>query len=133
VALATASDVQTVLGKELTTEETALVERRLEQVERMLVRRIPDLLEQIAAHEIDLADVIDVEAEAVLRVVRNPDGIYSETDGNYGYQLSREAADNSLRILAEEWQTLGIRPSRMFSLVPTLVAPSSGSSFGVGG
>lgn len=60
--------------------------------------------------------MIDIEAEAVLRVVRNPDGLASEQDGAYGYQLSREAADNSLRILPEEWQTLGIRPSKMFQI-----------------
>jgi hypothetical protein len=117
---ATASDVQAVLGRELDTAETALVERRLAQVERMLLRRIPDLLEQIGADDLDGADVIDIEAEAVLRVIRNPEGLYSEHDGQYGYQRSREAADNSLRILAEEWQTLGIKPSRMFEIVPNL-------------
>jgi hypothetical protein len=123
MALATASDVQAVSGRTLSTEETALVNRRLEQVERMIVRRIPDLLEQIDAGALDGADVVDIEAEAVLRVVRNPDGLYSENDGQYGYQLSREAADNSLRILPEEWQTLGIRPSKMFSITPNLVMP----------
>lgn len=69
----------------------------------------------------------------MLRVVRNPDGLASETDGNYGYQLSREAADNSLRILPEEWQLLGIQPSKMFTIVPNLVVPVRGSLFGMGG
>jgi uncharacterized protein YcaQ len=114
------SDVAALLARELDTAETALVERRLEQVERMILRRIPDLAAQIAAEEIDQADVIDVEAEAVYRVARNPEGIYSENDGAYGYQLSRQAADNSLRILPEEWLTLGIRPSNVFSIVPNL-------------
>jgi uncharacterized protein YcaQ len=130
---ATAADVAALLARELDTAETALVERRLEQVERKLLRRIPDLAEKIDAEEIDQADVIDIEAEAVLRVVRNPDGLASETDGNYGYQLSREAADNSLRITAEEWQILGIKPSRMFTIAPNIVAPQSGSSFWTGG
>ena len=133
MAHATAEDVQAVLGRTLDTAETALVERRLEQVERMIVRRIPDLAGQIAAGDIDAQDVTDIEAEAVLRVVRNPEGLYSEQDGQYGYQLSREAADNSLRILPEEWQTLGIRPSKMYSITPKLVAPVRGSFFGAGG
>jgi Gp19/Gp15/Gp42-like protein len=133
VSLATASDVQAVLGRVLTTEETALVERRLAQVERMILRRIPDLDVKVTAGDLDEADVIDIEAEAVLRVIRNPEGLYSEQDGQYGYQLNREAADNSLRILPEEWLTLGIRPSKMFSIVPNLVAPQSGSSFWAGG
>ncbi|WP_206032074.1 Gp19/Gp15/Gp42 family protein [Rhodococcus sp. A14] len=117
----------------MTTEETALVERRLEQVERMIIRRIPDLADQITSGSIDQADVVDIEAEAVLRVVRNPDGLLSETDGAYGYQLNRETASGRLQILPEEWQTLGIRPSKVFSLVPNLAAPARGSAFGTGG
>lgn len=74
----------------------------------------------------------DIEAEAVYRVVRNPDGLASETDGNYGYVKPTEAADNSLRITAEEWQRLGIKPSRMFQIVPNLVVPFGNSSFATG-
>jgi uncharacterized protein YcaQ len=132
-AYATAADVQAISGRTLDTAETALVERRLAQVERMILRRIPDLAEQIEAEDLDVADVIDIEAEAVWRVIRNPEGLYSEQDGSYGYQLSREAADNSLRITADEWQTLGIRPSRMFQIVPIRVAPQGITPFNQGG
>jgi hypothetical protein len=86
----------------------------------MLLRRIPDLLEQIEDEHLDEDDVRDIEAEAVYRVMRNPEGLYSEQDGQYGYQRTREAADNSLRVLPEEWLTLGIRPSKMFSITPTV-------------
>lgn len=119
---ATANDVKTLLAKEPSTEETALVERRLAQAERMILRRIPDLHSRIEAGVLDAADVSDIEAEAVYRVVRNPEGLRAENDGNYGYQLAKEVADNSLRILPEEWLTLGIRPSRMFSIAPLLGA-----------
>lgn len=118
MADAKAVDVQAIYSKSLTTEETALVDRRLEQVERKILRRIPDLDDQITAGTIDRDDVVDIEAEAVLRVIRNPEGLYSEQDGSYGYQPSREAADNSLRITAEEWERLGIRPSKMFQISP---------------
>lgn len=120
MAYAKAVDVQTIYGKSLTTEETTLVERRLEQVERKILRRIPDLDDQITAGTIDQDDVVDIEAEAVLRVIRNPEGLFSEQDGSYGYQLSREAADNSLRITAEEWERLSIKPSKMYSIVPNI-------------
>src|SRR5690349_7288370 len=99
----------------------------------MILRRIPDLLEQVAAGGLDEEDVRDIEAEAVLRVIRNPEGLYSEQDGSYGYQLSREAADNSLRVLPEEWAILGIKPSRMFQIVPNLVAPQRRTPFSQGG
>ncbi|MBM7458570.1 Gp19/Gp15/Gp42 family protein [Rhodococcus coprophilus] len=133
MAHATAEDVQAVLGRELTPEETAMVARRLEQVERMIVRRIPDLASQIAAGDIDQADVVDIEAEAVLRVVLHGDGLVSESDGGFSYQKAY-TADGTLRLLPEEWQTLGVRPSKMHSLVPNLVAPRRESSFfGAGG
>ncbi|MCG7606414.1 MULTISPECIES: Gp19/Gp15/Gp42 family protein [Mycobacterium] len=117
---AKSTDVQAIYGKSLTDEETALVNRRLEQVERMILRRIPDLAEQIDAGDLDEADVVDIEAEAVYRVIRNPEGLFSEQDGSYGYQLSQEAADNSLRVTAEEWERLGIKPRKMFQIVPNL-------------
>jgi hypothetical protein len=69
----------------------------------MLVRRIPDLDAKIATEEIDAAEVIDIEAEAVLRLVRNPEGYVSESDGNYSYQFNRETASGRLEILVEEW------------------------------
>lgn len=84
MAYASAADMAALLVRELETAETALVERRLAQVERMTLRRIPYLAGRTEAGEIDAQDVIDIEAEAVLRVVRHPDGLYSEQDGSYG-------------------------------------------------
>jgi uncharacterized protein YcaQ len=130
---AQAADVAALLARELSTEETALVERRLAQVERMLLRRIPDLDGQITAGTIDQDDVADIEAEAVLRLVRNPEGYASESDGTYSYQFNRETASGRLEILAEEWERLGIKPSRMFTITPNLVAPVGRSAFGTGG
>ncbi|MFA5707383.1 Gp19/Gp15/Gp42 family protein [Mycolicibacterium sp.] len=117
---ATAADVQTLLARELTSEETAQVERRLAQVERMILRRIPDLAGQTAAGQIDPADVVDIEAEAVLRLVRNPEGYASESDGTYSYQFNRETASGRLEILPEEWERLGIRLKGLFSIAPRL-------------
>ena len=119
-AYATAEDVQAVAGRTLSTEEVALVERRLAQVERKILRRIPDLADQIDSGNIDQADVVDIEAEAVLRLIRNPEGYASESDGTYSYQFNRETASGKLEILAEEWERLGIKPSRMFSIVPNI-------------
>lgn len=124
---AEAADVAALLARELSTEETALIERRLAQVERMILRRIPDLADQIEDETISLADVIDIEAEAVLRLVRNPEGLYSETDGNYSYQFNRETASGKLEILPHEWETLGVRPSKMYSITPNLSMPQRSS------
>lgn len=118
MAYATASDVQALAARELSVEESALADRRLEQVERLIKRRIPDLDTQVNAGDIDEDDLIDIEAEAVWRVLRNPEGLFMEMDGNYQYQRSRESADGSLRILPAEWQTLGVRVGSMFCIDP---------------
>ncbi|MGV0906980.1 Gp19/Gp15/Gp42 family protein [Mycobacterium novum] len=130
---ASSADVAALLARELDAAEVALVDRRLEQVERMILRRIPDLADKVASGEIDQADVVDIEAEAVLRLVRNPDGLRSETDGTYTYQLTDEAADNRLRLTADEWQTLGIRTNKMFGIAPRLVTPAGPVPFYQGG
>ena len=67
---ATASDVTIRLGRELTAEEVSLVEIRLDDVERSILRRIPDLDDEITAGDVDEADVVQVEADVVLRLVQ---------------------------------------------------------------
>jgi hypothetical protein len=97
-----------------------MVARRLEAVERLIRRRISDLDDQITAGTLDAEDVKQVEADAVLRIVRNPEGYLSESDGTYTYQLSRDATGGALEILASEWETLGVRPRRVFQIVPSI-------------
>lgn len=113
------SDVSARLGRELTEEETQLVSTRLADAERLILRKIPNLADKISAGDIAEADVVQVEAEVVLRLVRNPEGYASEQDGTYGYTFSRDLASGKLEITREEWEMLGVRPSGLFQLVPT--------------
>lgn len=117
---ATAADVAALLARELDDAETALAERRLAQVERMILRRIPDLADQIEAEHLDQADVIDIEAEAVYRVMRDGDGIVSESDGNYTYQKRYDSDFGKLTITDEEWSVLGVKRVRVTQLVPSI-------------
>lgn len=130
---ATATDVANRLGRELSPEETTLVTTRLADTERMILRRIPDLADQITAGAVAEADVIQVEAEAVLRVVRNPDGYRQETDGNYSYMLSAEAASGVLDIKPAEWKLLGVTVGGMFCIDPDVPTRSGRPSFATGG
>ena len=116
MAYGSVDDVAALAARVLSDEEGALVARRLEQVERMILRRIPDLAAKITAGDIALEDVVDIEADAVYRVIRNPEGFVSEGDGQYSYQLNREVADNRLRITSEEWSVLGVRAGKMFAI-----------------
>lgn len=125
MAYATAQDVVTLWAKEPEPEVMVLIERRLEQVERMIRRRVLNLDAEVAASETFEADLIDIEADAVLRLVRNPEGYISETDGAYTYQLQQDLSGGRLQILDDEWTILGVfRLSRMSTIAPLFVMPT---------
>jgi hypothetical protein len=123
MAYAEASDVAVRWGKAIESLEeptVALIETRLGDAERMIKRRIPDLDAKIDADTLDVEDVKQVEADMVLRLVRNPDGYLSETDGNYTYMLQQNLSAGRLTVEPEEWETLGLIRSRMSIIVPNL-------------
>ena len=125
MAYATAADVVTLWAKEPEPEVMTLIERRLDQVERMIKRRIPNLDQKVTDSTTFRADLIDIEADAVLRLVRNPEGYVSETDGTYTYQLSADLSTGRLEILDDEWVILGVRRlSRMSTLSPSIQMPA---------
>jgi len=118
------TDVTKRWAREASALEVTLIETRLDDVERMIRRRISDLDEQVADGDIDPEDVKQVEADSVLRLVRNPEGYLQETDGDYSYMLQRDLASGKLEITSEEWESLGIRPTGMSVIVPRLVMPT---------
>lgn len=124
MAYAQASDVTVRWAREASAEETSLINTRLADVERMIKRRIPDLDTKVTNGDIDVEDLKQVEADAVLRLVRNPEGYLSETDGNYTYMLQQDLATGRLEIFPEEWEMLGYRRSRMAIIVPNAVMPT---------
>lgn len=125
MAYAKADDVVTLWAKEPEEEVMTLIERRLEQVERMIRRRIPNLDDKVEESETFEADLIDIEADAVLRLVRNPEGYISENDGSYMYQLKDDLSAGRLVILDDEWTILGVRRlSRMSTIAPNIVMPT---------
>ena len=49
-----------------------------------------------------------MESDVVLRLVRNPEGYFSETDGDDTYMLRQDLASGKLELLPEDWETLGV-------------------------
>ena len=125
MAYASACEVAVRWARELSCEERKLVEVRLEDVERLIRRRIPDLDERIASGKVNVDDVVQVEADAVLRLARNPEGYVSETDGNYTYQLSKDLATGQLSVTSDEWVILGLFRNRLTTLVPSVLLGDS--------
>lgn len=108
MAYATVADVEARLGRSLEAGEQDIVETRLNDVELLIRHRIPDLDARVADGRINEQILIMVEADTVLRLIKNVDGYRSETDGNYSYQIDDRVASGRLDILASEWALLGI-------------------------
>jgi hypothetical protein len=123
VAYAEAKDVEDRFIRPLDTDEQRVVGTRLNDAERMIKRRVPDLDAQIVAGTIDQDDVVMIEADMVLRLIRNPDGYTSETDGNYSYTISQQVSSGKLEVLPDEWDLLGIKTGGIYSIRPYLKMP----------
>lgn len=108
MAYATFDDVQARYHLPIEDELRPLVETRLEDAEAKIRTRIPALDELIRQGRVSRETVIRVTAEAVIRLVRNPDGYISETDGSYTYQLSYGSGSSELTITKEDWRDLGV-------------------------
>ena len=119
MAYATYQDVEARLGRTLDTSEQTIVNTRLNDVELMIRYRIPDLDTKVSTGVIDPALIVMVECDAILRLIRNPEGYTAETDGNYSYQISTQVASGRLDIFPNEWALLGVR-NGAFTIRPNL-------------
>jgi hypothetical protein len=130
MAYASSSDVTSRWARTPTAEETTLITTRLADVERMIERGLKrrglgTLAERIADDLTDVEDVKQVEADAVLRLVRNPEGYLSETDGDYTYMLRQDLASGVLELFPRDWEALGVYDSAGFFIItPTPVMPT---------
>lgn len=106
---ATFEDVEARFHLPIEDELQSLVEERLEDAEDIIRGRIPDLDDQIISGDIRQRTVVRITADAVIRLLNNPDGFSSETDGNYTYMRDQDSTDGRLTILPEDWIDLGVR------------------------
>lgn len=121
MAYASAVDVEDRLGRELDPSETQIVGTRLDDAERILNNRV-DLAAKIADGTVDADNVVMIESDMILRLIRNPDGYTQETDGNYSYSISEELAAGRLTVMGNEWALLGIRGG-VYVIKPYLQLP----------
>lgn len=104
---ATVADVSTRLGRPITdSNEVAQVTAWLGDVEALILARIPDLAALVAAGTPTAPTVVMVEANAVIRKVKNPDGKQNERIDDYSYGLNADAARGDLFLTDAEWSLL---------------------------
>jgi hypothetical protein len=124
VAYATVEDVQKRFDRPMTLEEEALATQLLDDAETRIRVRVRDLDARVADPEY-LKLVVLVEANAVLRVLRNPEGYRSEADGDYSYSRLLAVASGLLEILDADWLLLGVRRGA-FTVAPVIGTPRCG-------
>lgn len=107
-ALATTPDLEAALMRPLSDVETQHAATFLRRAESLILVRVPDLRSRAAGDAAFAFLVAGIEAEAVARVFRNPEGLRREEQGNYSYQVDGAVASGRLSILPDEWNTLGI-------------------------
>lgn len=104
---ASVEDVAARLGRPLSDQEHDLAAVLLADVESLIRARIPDLDDRITDGRIRRELVVMIEANAVVRVLRNPGGYRSETAGDYSYTIDDRAAAGYLTIPDTDWTLLG--------------------------
>lgn len=105
---ATSADVEN-RWRPLTTAEAAVAATLLDDVWRMIKRRIPDVDDRMADATTGAdytADVIMVQANAVKRVLVNPDGKRAESIDDYSWTRDRALSSGLLYLTDEEWALL---------------------------
>ena len=118
MAIATPEDIAASLLRDLTPSEKKYSGVLLDRVEVMIQARLNLNLDEITSHM--RAALIQVEAEAVARVFRNPEGRIQEADGQYSYQLSNLVASGMMQILPSEWELLGAGSNLWKTIPPAL-------------
>lgn len=106
---ATAADV-VKRWRPLDDNETTVAETYLADAWRDVRRAIPDLVTRLdAATDTDLRDeTVKVLVTAVLRVLKNLDGMRSESIDDYSYTRAAEAASGLLEVTEAELNKLRI-------------------------
>jgi hypothetical protein len=108
MAYASTTDVQVSLGRPLAEDEQTQATGLLDRVETRIRARIPTLHDRLADESDLVALLVEVEADAVARVIRNPNAYLQEQDGDYMYTRDRSMATGSLHLTDDEWARLGV-------------------------
>jgi Phage protein Gp19/Gp15/Gp42 len=118
---ATVDDVRGAWERAIPDPRVPYVQGRLHAAHRLLrsPRNAPGLDARVEAGLIDRDLVKDVIVEMVLRVLRNPSGFRSETDGDYSYSRDTQVASGRLVVNEDELESLGYGSASTYSTAGT--------------
>lgn len=110
MAYTTTADIEKRLMRSLTSAEAGAVEAWIDDLEAEIVQRIPDLDAQLTAGTILLATVKRVVSQAVIRVIRNPEGLRTVTtgidDATETRTVDSSLSSGALFLSSDEWDLI---------------------------
>ena len=120
---ASVSDVRDDYEATIPPEREDWVQNLIDRAERLLLARVRSIPARVAAGTLDSAAVVDAVVAAVLRVVRNPSGMQSETEGSYLYSVQRDVAGGKLFFTGDDLAlvqagTIGYAPRSVTVTLP---------------
>ena len=119
MAHATLQDVTDSLGRPIVGAEATQVLGWLDKIERIISRKLGDLDALISDGRLSAELLVDVETEAVIRKVKNPDGKVAEGIDDYNYRLNENARKGELFLTDDEWALLAPgSPSGAWTISP---------------
>lgn len=104
----TSDDVAKSYEGEIEAAQVTWVEHKIDEAVRDLIGLIPSIPARIASRELDPELVKDKVVGAVLRVVRNPQGIESEGEGDYNIRLKNTVASGDIWYQEKDLIQLGL-------------------------
>lgn len=110
-ALAAYEDLDVAYEGDLDPQRRPYYDALLARAQRLLVARRPGLLDHVGAGRVAKDNVVDAIVTACLRVVRNPGGMQSETEGSYLYSVQRDVAGGKLYFTGDDLALLDPAPA----------------------
>lgn len=89
MAFVLVTDVEARVGRSLTATERTQVGAWIEDLSALVLARVPDLDERISPGEISAAVVKSVFCNAIIRVLRNPEGLRQHTESIDDYSVTK--------------------------------------------
>jgi len=110
VSVVTIQDVQARLGRVLTDLEQAQVNAWLEDLGALVHARVPDLEDQLNAGTMDRSILKLVFAQAIRRLLLNPEGLRQYTESIDDYSVTKtvdsSVSSSALYLSDDEWAML---------------------------
>ncbi|WGH92096.1 Gp19/Gp15/Gp42 family protein [Auritidibacter ignavus] len=97
----------------ITDEELPAVEMLIQRAEAKLIARVPRLVQRVESGVLPESTVQTVVEDMVLRAVRNPEGVASESVGGVSTSYRRSAASGVVEVLKEDLVDLMPEPSKV--------------------